>query len=256
MVQSVVRRTQATRRADTQSKILEATVDVLVERGYAGTTTTEICRSAGVSQGALFRYWPTKEELLAATSSHVFDRILAEYMEMFEAAQGTGRPPVELAIDLLWNIYQQRYLRARIELLVGARTDSELATALGALEPLHIDQLGALTRKLFPEIAAARPDFDDLVVAVIWAVQGASLGTGALPEHAEASRVSLRKSLMGIAQALLGADALELGVGSKGTRANGSLSDRVVSDGAVDAAPLRRRDGTESTGVGPFAGEY
>jgi AcrR family transcriptional regulator len=208
MGQVVARRSQATRRADTQSKILEAAVDVLVERGYAGTTTTEICRKAGVSQGALFRYWSTKGELLAATSAHVFDRILVEYAEMFQEAQGCGQSPIELGIDLLWNIYHQRYMQARTELLVGARTDSEVAVALAALEPAHIGELSTMTRKLFPDIAAARPDFVDLVLAVIWAVQGASMGTAVLPVHAEEARLSLRRSLLAVAEALLGpADA-------------------------------------------------
>jgi AcrR family transcriptional regulator len=36
------------------------------ERGYAGTTTTEVARAAGIGTGTLFLYVPSKEHLLVA----------------------------------------------------------------------------------------------------------------------------------------------------------------------------------------------
>ena len=63
------RRTQQQRREETRGRLLAATQTALVERGYAGTTTTEVCRRAEVSQGALFKHFASKGELLAATES-------------------------------------------------------------------------------------------------------------------------------------------------------------------------------------------
>ena len=40
--------TQAERTAVTTEKLLEATVTSLIERGYRGTSTLEVCRRAGV----------------------------------------------------------------------------------------------------------------------------------------------------------------------------------------------------------------
>ena len=48
----VVRRTQEQRRADTQSRILTAALEVLVEKGHAHFTTTGVAAKAGVSRGA------------------------------------------------------------------------------------------------------------------------------------------------------------------------------------------------------------
>jgi AcrR family transcriptional regulator len=83
-------RTQAERRASTQAKILDATVDALVHHGYAGASTTEICKRAGVSQGALFRYWPTKGELLADAAQHLLQRVTVAYEEAFVGRGGVG----------------------------------------------------------------------------------------------------------------------------------------------------------------------
>ena len=40
--------------------ILEATIRVLVERGYEGATTITIAARAGVSVGSLYQYFPNK----------------------------------------------------------------------------------------------------------------------------------------------------------------------------------------------------
>ena len=59
-----VRRTQAERTASTRAALLAATVDSLVERGYRGTTTSDVARRAGVSYGALLHHYPTKADVL------------------------------------------------------------------------------------------------------------------------------------------------------------------------------------------------
>lgn len=47
-----------------KSQIIQATLDLFVERGYYGTKTNQISRRAGISEGLLFHYFPTKESLL------------------------------------------------------------------------------------------------------------------------------------------------------------------------------------------------
>lgn len=45
-------------------QIIQAALDLFVERGYYGTKTSQISRRAGISEGLLFHYFPTKEFLL------------------------------------------------------------------------------------------------------------------------------------------------------------------------------------------------
>ena len=65
------RRTQAERSAATRALLLEAAIASLASVGWANTTTTEVCRRAGVSQGALFKHFPTKTELLCRAAEPV-----------------------------------------------------------------------------------------------------------------------------------------------------------------------------------------
>ena len=64
------RRTQEERRAGTQSRILTAALDVLVEKGHAHFTTIGVAAKAGVSRGAQENYFRTRTDLIAAATAH------------------------------------------------------------------------------------------------------------------------------------------------------------------------------------------
>ena len=51
---------------DKQKQILQAALKLFVEFGFHGTPTSKIARDAGVSNGTLFHYFKTKDELVVA----------------------------------------------------------------------------------------------------------------------------------------------------------------------------------------------
>ncbi|MFP2912668.1 TetR/AcrR family transcriptional regulator, partial [Pyxidicoccus sp. 3LFB2] len=116
------RRTQQERRETTRRKLLDATISTLVELGHARLTTVEVAKRAGLSQGALFTHFDTKEELLAAAVEHLFPRIIQDYLAGV-GARPASRDRIAAAVDMLWAVYQRPELQAAIELYVAARTD-------------------------------------------------------------------------------------------------------------------------------------
>jgi len=46
--------------------IARAALDTLIEKGYHDTTLRDICRAAGVSNGALYSYFPTRDAVILA----------------------------------------------------------------------------------------------------------------------------------------------------------------------------------------------
>ncbi|WP_208647256.1 TetR/AcrR family transcriptional regulator [Corallococcus interemptor] len=175
------RRTQAERRESTRRKLLDATIETLVEQGYARLTTVEVAKRAGVSQGALFTHFETKEELLAVAVEHLFPRLIQDFLAGV-GARPSGRDRVGAAVDMLWAAYQRPELQAAIELYVAARTSPELQKALAAVDGPHRQNLHRVARELFPDVAATHPDFDDVVELALDAVQGAAVGGAARPE--------------------------------------------------------------------------
>ena len=82
-------RSQATVKA-----ILDAAARVLVERGYAATTTNLVAERAGVSVGSLYQYFPNKDALIAA----LHDRHAREMNEVIDRTlERSGEPQEPLS---------------------------------------------------------------------------------------------------------------------------------------------------------------
>jgi AcrR family transcriptional regulator len=53
------------RRASARTAIVDATLELLAERGFQGATIEAIAAHAGVGRNTIYRRWPSKEELIA-----------------------------------------------------------------------------------------------------------------------------------------------------------------------------------------------
>lgn len=51
-------------KTDKQRKIIETAIKLFAEKGYANTSTAEIAKIAGVSEGTIFKHYGTKDKLL------------------------------------------------------------------------------------------------------------------------------------------------------------------------------------------------
>jgi len=187
------RRSQATRRAETRARLLGSAIECLVALGYARTTTTEVCARAGVSQGALFKHFATKAELVSAAAEHLFSSLVADYRAAF-AAGASASDRAAAAVDLLWSIFEQPRIAAAFELYLAARTDPELAARLAPVAARHAENLRREARALFPEAARSHPDFEALIDVVVGAFQGEAIApTLGDPQRAERMRAYLTR---------------------------------------------------------------
>ncbi len=111
-----------------KSAICEAVIECLDAVGYAETSITRIIETAGISRGALTHYFPTKEDLIVATS----DRLLRRAAGTRLLNENKGPAPAaggDFTADLLklWDrMVNTREGRAFLEILVAARTDKAL----------------------------------------------------------------------------------------------------------------------------------
>lgn len=122
-------RTQAERSERTRELLLDATIECLVELGYAHTTVQEICQRAGLSRGAQQHHFTTKAELMTSALQHLFGQLSSEISDATTALP-TGEERFGKGIDLLWRSYSGTLSTAAVELWVAARTDDELRTSL------------------------------------------------------------------------------------------------------------------------------
>ncbi|GHF82613.1 AcrR family transcriptional regulator [Amycolatopsis bartoniae] len=129
MVEPRGHRTQAQRREQTRTALLDATIDCLVELGYARTSMQEICSRAGVSKGAAQHHFADKAELMAAAVEHLTTKRMAALAESLESLP-RGVDAIPAAVDMLWAGYSGALATASTELWIAARTDSALRAAI------------------------------------------------------------------------------------------------------------------------------
>lgn len=170
------RRTQAERTASTQAALLDATVDCLVEYGYAHTTTARIVERAGVSRGAQVHHFPTKAALVAEAVRHLAKKRSDEFFEDVVGPAPSGRRRLEAMLDLVWDLHMSPLFVASMELYVAARTDPELRARLGEVEREVNAAIIAGTAELFPDRVGDRA-FREALDAALAAVRGTALLT-------------------------------------------------------------------------------
>lgn len=163
-------RRQADRSRETRRKLMEATVESLVEHGWAGTTTTVVAERAGVSRGAQLHHFRTRGELVAAAVEHLGVESVLHLKERAKQVNGSTVAVVELIADY----YASDLFTAALELWVAARTDPDLKTVVVPLEV----RLGRETHRLAVELLNAdetKPGVREAVQITLDLVRGLAL---------------------------------------------------------------------------------
>ena len=171
----VTARPRQARSLATRVRLLDAAIETLVAQGYAALTTTEVCRRARLSQGALFKHFASKAGLVGAMAERLFSALIEDFRAAFGAVGRQG-DRLGAALGELARSFGEPRLLAALELYTAARTDPVLRAQLAPVLARHHANLLREARELFPQAAAANPDFDAVVDTVIAALQGGALG--------------------------------------------------------------------------------
>ncbi|GAB4583359.1 TetR/AcrR family transcriptional regulator [Nocardia sp. NPDC127526] len=164
------RRTQEQRSSETRARLLDATIECLVEYGYAGTTTPRVAERAGVTRGAQVHHFGAKEDLVVAAISHLAQRRTEAAMQELSRIK-VGADPVTTVLDSLWELHQGPLFIAAMELWVAGRTDPVLALEAHKVEPfVNNAVLMALSRYVPDEVH--RRDARDFVYTAMDALRG------------------------------------------------------------------------------------
>lgn len=174
-------RTQQERREETVRRLLQASIDTIVEIGYARASAAVITKRAGVSVGALFRHFDTMGDFMAATAYEVLRRQLETFTKRV-AEIPPGQPALAAALAILRDITSSSTNAVLYELMIAARTDEKLRETLQ-----HV--LKQYSAKIY-DAACALPGSENfpeetfpVLVAVLTNVfDGAALVGGVLPQ--------------------------------------------------------------------------
>ncbi|MGW7535888.1 TetR/AcrR family transcriptional regulator [Amycolatopsis sp. NPDC054798] len=169
------RRTQEERTAATRQRLLESTIDCLVEYGYAGTTTTRVAELAGVTRGAQVHHFRTKNDLVTAAVRHLAVKRSNAALEQVDRLRGAD-DILDAALDLLWDTHQGPIFAATTELWTAARTDPDLRAKMRQVEPMVDAALLSFGSELMPGFAD-HPQFLHWAYTAMDTVRGILMGS-------------------------------------------------------------------------------
>jgi TetR/AcrR family transcriptional repressor of nem operon len=146
----------ATTQPDSRTRLLDAAMQVIRAQGYSGTTVDDICSAAGLTKGAFFHHFESKEDLAVAAAAHfsqMAERLFgaAPYRELadpldrllgyvdFRTAILAG--PVPEFTCLLGTMVQEAYdthpaIRRACDAYIGAHA-AEVAKDIAAAKALY-----------------------------------------------------------------------------------------------------------------------
>ncbi|GAA0407581.1 hypothetical protein Acor_69240 [Acrocarpospora corrugata] len=156
------------KKARTRRTIQEQALRLFAEQGYDATTIEQIAEAAEISPSTIFRYFPTKEDIVVQDD---YDPMLVTTL----AGQPAGKPPLRAIRDtfretmaLIPATEQQEILaRARLQLTIPAIRSRVMQNMLDTLDVLS----EAIARR------EGRDPHDIAVLTLTGAVMGALIPT-------------------------------------------------------------------------------
>jgi len=83
-------------------ELLDAALELFVEKGFAATRSEEVAARAGASKGTLYLYYPSKEELLKAVIRENISREIAHGQDLVRGFDGPMRELLPQLIHEWW----------------------------------------------------------------------------------------------------------------------------------------------------------
>lgn len=168
------RRTQEERVEETRSKLIQATIDCIIDLGYSGATLTEITRRAGVSIGGAQHHFQSKTDLIFAAINHVFTE-MHTFLTEFPHASGTIERRIDDILEQYWAWFSSPTYLAAWELIIGARRDPELLAMIRDRIEVGGREIDRLWREVFSDSAVEDEELDDLIKFTFATMRGLAL---------------------------------------------------------------------------------
>jgi AcrR family transcriptional regulator len=168
---------------------VETGVELLIARGYAGTTTVAVQQAAGVSRGALLHHFPTRNDLLSAVIRRLLEMHEAAAREALASAPRDG-DRVARAIAALSTVVRRPAFVAQMDLWTAARTDPDLARVVSREERRAGSDLARVVDDVFGRPLTDHPRYRAVAGLTVQILRGLAL-TDVLRGDAETAQRAL-----------------------------------------------------------------
>lgn len=183
------RPTQEQRTDAMRARLLEATLDVIAEEGWAQTSTQKICKRAGVSRGAQTHHFPTRDSLLIAAVREIVARYQRDLDAVADDQAGRARR-LEDVFDFLWAAcFEGNLLNCWMEVMVAARTDEALRPAVRETDTIAIVSMRAMGDACRTDTGKLGASPADLIELTVYLLRGMVVQWGVHPDKTARKRL-------------------------------------------------------------------
>jgi AcrR family transcriptional regulator len=159
------------RRSNSLEKLLSASLDVLHEVGYAKFRVADVAQRSGMGEGSLFRYFPTKNDLVRASLQRELSQSLHEILAVFSAVEPEHLTR-KILMAKLWMVAQPRF-HWTYEVYASAAHDVVLREKLLDVVEEHNHNIADFGAKLVTDMGMApASDVRRAIDLMTWAMQG------------------------------------------------------------------------------------
>ena len=169
-------RTQAMRRETTRRKLLDATLQAMLESGCARMTTAEVAERAGVSRGALTHHFPSKDDLVATAVEYLLTGATREIREQ-AARVDKGDLDLDGFVEHLWRLFSGPLFYLTLEHVTEARHNASLrAKMIPVVRRFHA-ALDAIWREFFCQTSLTSMEVDTTLNMTLCLLRGMGVQT-------------------------------------------------------------------------------
>jgi len=159
--------------SSTRLALLNAAIDLLVDRGFGALTTTRLAEHAGFTRGALQHHFASRDDLLIQLHKFALSVELPRIPE--DAASLPLDERVEILISFLEENAASKWNAATIALRKGIDSESVVGKALEHVSNNMISRIHAQVSGLFPDIILSRTEWSTLIRYLAGEVYGSSV---------------------------------------------------------------------------------
>jgi AcrR family transcriptional regulator len=169
-------RTQEERTAATRAKLVEATLDMLLSKGYAGTTTVDIAARAGLTRGAVAHHFAGKDELVVEAFDHHLTSVTRD-IRTYAGLVHSGSLSLGDFIDRVWIIFSGPFFMLTLEEVTAARHNDFLRVRLQKRTREFHESLDAIWRHFFSETGLNGLEVEVMLNATLCLLRGMGVQT-------------------------------------------------------------------------------
>ncbi len=93
----------------TKDTIINTARSIFARKGFKGTTTAEIARSVGISEGTIYRHFESKEELMMECIKPIFDYMLKNAQNDIFSEASNLRELIYKGLEIRLKLFEENY---------------------------------------------------------------------------------------------------------------------------------------------------